>query len=92
MPSLVQRQHDAYAARARLRGLAPPVDQDAIDDREWAELMLATPSHYPAYRGMSLEQVVRIVRSWRLNAEVNRGTKRSPRLARKAAVGSPKRL
>jgi hypothetical protein len=74
MPSLARRQHDAYRSRAQLRGLASvkavrsPVDDEDALDRSFAELALANPSHYPDFRGMSLEQVVRIVRSLRLGA------------------------
>ena len=74
-------RHDAYAHGARLRqagwGRRPPplkpvVDQDQLD-KEFAELMIATPSHYPAYRGIPLEKLVAIVKGHRLEAEAKTG-------------------
>ena len=85
MPSLARRQHDAYADRARLRGLAPakvvspPDDEDELD-RAFAEMALAAPAHYPDFRGMSLEQVVRALRSWRLGAATSPHPELTPRL------------
>ncbi len=82
MPSLVRRQHDAYRFRAQLRGLASAkpvgsllaVDENAIDE-EFATQMLQMPNLYPAYRGMSVNALTRLVRSWRVEAEAARRTK-----------------
>jgi hypothetical protein len=55
-----------FAPGKRLPGATSPVaDEDRLD-RGFARLMLETPSHYPNVRGMTFEQVVRIVRRQRL--------------------------
>jgi hypothetical protein len=54
--------------RTRPARRSASVDEDLLD-REFAQLMLDIPSHYPHVRGWSLEAVARLVRNQRLNPQ-----------------------
>jgi hypothetical protein len=60
---LLRAEQQRAACRSRP---SPVADEDRLD-RGFARLMLETPSHYPNVRGMTVEQVVRLVRRQRLD-------------------------
>jgi hypothetical protein len=64
------RASQQQAAR-RLRPSA--ADGEDLLDRSWASFVLANPRHYPAYRGMPVDTVTRIVRRQRLDTVHVRG-------------------
>jgi hypothetical protein len=58
--------------------LSPPVDEDALDV-DFAKMALATPSHYPEYRGIPLAELVPMIRAARLRALANTQTPKAKR-------------
>jgi hypothetical protein len=60
------------------RRAAPLVDEDLLD-REWAQWMLENSKWFSNFKNVPLEDLVRMVRSWRLKgAEAIKGNRKEP--------------